>query len=254
MAVLSQLKIATVIVSVQQCTTGLQANNALLGCLLYFCCHVVTEGHWGLSLLRPPAVGETCPSSACWSPARPSQALGHLTVRCVVVVGPSNSHRGCVCLLSKVHGRWPKFAPPPSSRCLPLPLRKLCSPSPLLFAALPPTTRFLAVAILLDDITHTRTHTHHTPTYTHTHTHATHTHTTHLHTHTHTTPTHTYTYTHTHTPHTPHTYTHTHTPTHTTHLHTHTHTTPTHTYTYTHTHTHTYTPSHTPHTYTPTHT
>ena len=44
-AVLSQLKIATVIVCVQIRTTDLKANNALLGCLLHFCCCVVAGGH-----------------------------------------------------------------------------------------------------------------------------------------------------------------------------------------------------------------
>ena len=56
--------------------------TALLDCVLLtrvlqFCCHVdaVAEAVGDCSLLRPPAIGKICPSSACQSPARPESGL-----------------------------------------------------------------------------------------------------------------------------------------------------------------------------------
>ena len=173
---------------------------AMLGCNLYFCWHVVARGRWGLlppppasrwGLLPPPPAsrwGDFVPHPPVGVLPTPRQALGCPTHRCVVVVARSRSRQVHVCLFLSVRVWWPKFAPQSGSRCLPLPLRKLRSPSPLQFVGLfcpsgtglasfgckrlvkhTASTWFLAVAILTDDVTHTHTHAHTTHTHTHTH-------------------------------------------------------------------------------------
>ena len=109
----------------------------MLGYVLYFCCHVVAGGRWGL-FPPPPASrwGDFVPHPPVGVLPAPSQTLGCLTDRCVVVFARSRSRRVRVCLLRWVPRWWPEFAPPSGSRCLPLPLRKLRSPSPLLFEGL----------------------------------------------------------------------------------------------------------------------